>query len=362
MSSSSHIHQSIPLIDVQSWTEPNGFTESARSKVAKQVDQACRNVGFFAIKHHGIPKTTIDAAWSISKAFFDLPLETKLASKTNDEATYPYGYENSECLIEGRRRHQSHDQYEEGCSEDSDENRPDTKETFSLGPPEGSGMPTRRFPAHPSNFEPAMTAYYEAMERLALILMRVFAVALELPAQHFFDSYLDKHWSALRTLNYPAIDGDVDDHAATSFRIRAGEHTDYGALTILRTNGPGLQVQAKSRDGPLQWIDVPVLRDDDVFIINLGDMMQRWTNDEWKSTLHRVIAVKDDNGGSYSQRQSMAYFCNVHGNALVSPLSTCCRDDQPAKYEPILAKDHLMAKHLASMGYKAGLSGNDDSK
>ena len=214
-------------------------------------------------------------------------------------------------------------------------------------------MPTRRFPATPDNFAPVMTAYYHAMEQLARTLMRVFAVALELPSADYFEYFLEQHWSALRTLHYPAMQSDATEKEDV-LHIRAGEHTDYGALTILRTDGPGLQVQTKSSQagGECQWMDVPVLADSNVLIINIGDMMQRWTNDEWVSTLHRVVAIPDEASSDYfSRRQSMAYFCNIHGHALVSPLSSCCRN-HPAKYGPILAKDHLMAKHLASMGYK----------
>jgi isopenicillin N synthase-like dioxygenase len=357
MDSSLTASRSIPLIDIRPWTEPDDYTDADRLTVAQQVDHACRLVGFFAIQHHGVKLDIISQAWSASQEFFDLPLETKLASKTDDERTYPYGYENIECLVVGKTKvdHSVDDE----TSVSPTKHRPDTKETFSLGPPEGSGMPDRRFPAHPACFEPAMIAYYQAMEQLSLTLMRVFAVALELPSPEYFDSYLNKHWSALRALNYPAMQ-DNGENAETTLvdRIRAGEHTDYGALTILRTDGPGLQVQTMSDAGVPQWTNVPVLKDENVFIINLGDMMQRWTNDEWVSTLHRVVVVKDDDGKAYSRRQSMAYFCNVHGHALVSPLSTC-RRDKLAKYEPILAKDHLMAKHLASMGYNSSANKED---
>jgi isopenicillin N synthase-like dioxygenase len=323
----------IPLIDLRSWTEPTSATPSERADVARQIDWACRKVGFFVIKNHGINQTIIDRAWEASRDFFDLPLDTKLASKTNDEATYPYGYENSEQLVVGKRK--------DTVKDNEINQEPDPKETFSVGPsnPE-AGMPIRRFPQSPKALQHSLEAYYEAMEQLSSTLLRIFAVALDLPPD-YFDSFLTKHLSALRCLNYPAFDSVPANETTGSVMIRASEHTDYGALTILKSGGPGLQVK-KDLESASHWIDAPVMND--AFIINIGDMMQRWTNDEWVSTLHRVVVLDKE------RRQSMAYFCNVNGDTIVSPLATTCRN-HPPKYEPISAKEHLMAKHLASMGY-----------
>mgnify|MGYP003385443684 CR=1 FL=1 len=121
--------------------------------------------------------------------------------------------------------------------------------------------------------------------------------------------------------------------------MRASAHTDYGTITILRSGGPGLQV-CKDKDPP-QWVPVPHLEGQDVFIINLGDLMRRWTNEHYCSTLHRVLP-------SPGRRQSMAFFHNLNRDALVCNL----RKDEEDKYEPIRAGDFLMQKHLASLNYK----------
>lgn len=165
----------------------------------------------------------------------------------------------------------------------------------------------------------------------------------------------DGHQCALRILNYPQIR--VDD--VNKVHIRAGAHTDYGAMTILKSGGPGLQLQL-SKDST--WIDVPHLEDS--FIINLGDLMQRWTNDSWKSTLHRVVAVDDGNnrddgsGGEKevfrsARRQSIAFFVNMNGNATVLPFQSCVDEEHPSLYKPIKASEHLMQRHLQSMASKA---------
>ena len=122
---------------------------------------------------------------------------------------------------------------------------------------------------------------------------------------------------------------------------------DYGALTILTTKAPGLQVFV---DG--QWHALPYVPN--AYIVNLGDLMQRWTNDAWQSTLHRVVMP------TTQQRYSMAYFVNVNGDALIESILQSNDDTNHNKYPPIRAGDHLMQKHLASMSTKKTDNNNDD--
>lgn len=198
--------------------------------------------------------------------FFDSPLSNKEEHPMSGE--YPYGYSGLQGEIAGGS-------YEYGAA--------DQKESFAvcLGPEEGADarMPTPRWPSEPAHFKASVTAYYREMETLARVLLRIFALALELP-EDYFNPFEDKHWSALRCLNYPHSDKPF---APGQMRIAA--HTDYGTLTILRAdNTPGgLQLQMK--DGSWRDVFIPP----ECFTINLGDLMQRWTNDLWKSTVHRVV-------------------------------------------------------------------------
>jgi len=125
--------------------------------------------------------------------------------------------------------------------------------------------------------------------------------------------------------------------------MRASAHTDYGVITILKSGGPGLQV-SKDRDPPT-WVDVPTI--ENAFIINLGDLMRRWSNDRWQSTLHRVIVPPHE--VSWGRRQSIAFFYNLNKDAVVESLVK----DEEAKYPAIVAGDFLMEKHLASIKAKA---------
>jgi len=244
----------IPLIDLENASE---------QEVAQQIRRACEEIGFFAIVNLGVNETTIQRAWDSSRDFFDLPIKEKQRSVSENNMEYPYGYEQSESLTRGKARDGGGD----GGGEH--ESFPDLKETFAIGPSHSkSGMPPRRFPEQPVEFKSAVEDYYSVMEDLALRLLRLFSIALELPPDWFQDK-MDRHQSALRLLNYPNLDDTVEPAPG---QLRAGAHTDYGALTILKSGGPGLQVLRNEG----KWVDVPYLKD--VFVINVGDLMQRWTN------------------------------------------------------------------------------------
>ena len=122
--------------------------------------------------------------------------------------------------------------------------------------------------------------------------------------------FIDKHASAIRALNYPVM----NDSYCVSGHTRASAHTDYGTLTILKSGGPGLQA-AKDTNPPI-WIDVPHV--ENAFVINLGDLMRRWTNNQWLSTLHQV--VNPESCDEWTRRQSIAFFHNVNSDAIVSAI------------------------------------------
>jgi isopenicillin N synthase-like dioxygenase len=218
---------------------------------------------------------------------------------------------------------------------------PDLKEMFSLGPKNPlSGFPTREFPTQPAQFASVYEAYYDALAQLAEQVLSAMTIAIHLPRDHF-SQYLDRHASALRALNYPSLEGTN----VKTGQLRASAHTDYGAITILRSGGPGLQV-SKDKDVP-SWVDVPSV-DDSAFVVNLGDLMKRWTNDKYLSTLHRVLPCNE-------RRQSMAFFYNVNRDAVISNIykeSTHPEDEhhKVSKHEDIVAGDFLMQKHLAAQG------------
>jgi len=409
----------VPVIDLGPWyksidqsprdreaieTFPLGLSTEQQDTV-QRIRRACREVGFFQIT--GVPVSnrngdksngpdldeTMDRTWRASRDFFELPIEEKLEHTTKDNAKYPYGYERSETLTRGKVL----DGKDEGSSCDADgdhcassEAAADLKETFSLGPPNGngSGMPPRRWIDSPNispDFRLALEAYYERMEDLALVLLEIFAIALEEPADFFRDK-MDHHMSALRLVHYYPLENNSkdafdnnrkpsrdDEEEGVRRLVRAGAHTDYGALTILAAQDEGLEVLLRDTTGattdvgvgndetqknPQTWYPVPLVPG--AFIINLGDLMQRWTNNEWVSTMHRVVMPSTK---ARERRYSMAFFVNINGDTPIEPLK-CCRGDDTGDFRSdgrvITAGEHLMAKHLASMGITADEDGNTD--
>mmetsp|Transcript_10068 Transcript_10068/g.13816 ORF Transcript_10068/g.13816 Transcript_10068/m.13816 type:complete len:340 (-) Transcript_10068:1805-2824(-) len=329
----------IPIIDISAFTTPEKFGDDLIEKkrvTALKIGTACKEVGFFTVVGHGISNDIINSVWKSTSEFFDLPLEEK-QNYVKPQNVYPFGYSpiGAEVLSNGKK---AESQRCENAIVQSV--APDMKELFSLGPDDpATNFPPRIFPCNPSNFAASWTTYYDELNKLANLILEAFSIALGL-GEGYFEKFVTHHASALRAINYPAI----DPSALLPHQLRASAHTDYGTVTILRSDGPGLQV-SKDKDPPC-WRDVPFIEDG--FIINLGDLMRRWTNDEWLSTLHRVVVTAGPEGPGCRRRQSLAFFHNINRDAVVEAL--LLRPDDKPKYDPIVAGDFLMQKHLASLG------------
>jgi len=323
-------HQTFPVFDLGRFENAGAEEKQA---LGAEVDRICRDTGFLAVTNHGIPQAVIDAAWLKARAFFDLAPEHKQRSKAPYKG-YPYGYLGPELEALAKSRNV--------------DTPPDLKESFNGGPlgvPQGMSDPEALafcyaetiWPAEPEGFVAAWKAYYAALEDLALRIMRVFATALGLPENHF-DSYLDAPISALRALNYP------EQHVAPKpGQIRAGAHTDYGSLTILLPQAGSRGLQIITPDG--EWTEVPPIPG--AFVINIGDLMARWTNDRWVSTVHRVVNPPAQQGGK-DRRQSMAFFHQPNWDAEINVLHACLADGEAPKYEPVRSGPYLMGKFKAT--------------
>lgn len=317
----------IPTVDFRSFTHG---AENDRRKLAHNVDEICRSIGFLVIEHHGVPQDLCNTAWSAAKAFFDLPLEKKVAAQAPDPEC-PRGYFPIEQEALGKTL---------GVPAP-----PDRKEAFSIGPLVG---PDDRdedadfdffygpniWPQSPANLQHALTDYYMAMEQLGAQLMQMLAAALQID-ENYFVPFHTHHLSALRTLNYPSIQ-----YAQLPGQRRAGAHSDYGTVTILNPDPDvgGLEVRLPSGE----WISAPTL--ENAFIINIGDLMARWTNDRWVSTLHRVVDPVGEDGLPARRRQSIAYFMNPNDDAEISAISTCVENSDEPKHPPVSAGQYLIEK------------------
>lgn len=319
---------SIPVIDLSGFLD--GGAEDQR-RVGLDVARACVEVGFFSVVGHGVDDRIIDGAHDAARAFFDLSLDDRMTA-AKPEPTYPYGYApySTEALNRSI-----------GGSP-----APDLKEAYNVGPLHKPPRPFAEmtdpyerdvwaptlWPSAMPELRPALEDYYAAMADLAGTLMQVFAVALDLPGD-WFDPLIDNHGSALRLAHYPALASAPDPGA-----LRAGAHTDYGTLTILRLDAePGLQVQ----DTTGQWSDVEA--PEGALVVNLGDLMQRWTNDRWRSTMHRVVVPA---GRHDVRRLTMPFFHNANWDAVVECIIS---DGEVALYEPVFAGKHLVDKFRSTV-------------
>ena len=228
---------------------------------------------------------------------------------------------------------------------------PDLKEAFAIGPLDRPPTPPRdadEASVYSPNLWPdevlpelrrSWEPYFRAMAALAQRLLRISAVALDLP-ETWFDSLIDRHTSAMRALDYPAVD-----HATMPGQLRAGAHTDYGTLTILLQEDKPGGLEVRRADGT--WDAVPAVAGG--FVVNLGDAMERWTNDRWRSTLHRVV-LPPAGAGAAARRQSITFFHNANWDARIECLPTCVAPEEAARYSPIEAGPHLMAKFRSTVG------------
>jgi isopenicillin N synthase-like dioxygenase len=307
------------------------FGGDTRSKlaIADAFDRSCRESGFLVIKGHRVPERLIRGAFDAYHAFFRMPVSDKLQARSprGDNLRGYIGLEENALS------------YSMGA-----ETPPDLFERYTCGRPDVPDDPfhtARRATVFQPNIWPqacpamgqVISDYFREMERLIADLLRICALACGVDEQFFADK-IDHHSPLLSANLYP-------EQAAPPKpgQLRAGAHTDYGSLTILATEDKpgGLQVQTKQGD----WMDVKPVPGS--FIINVGDLMARWTNDRWVSTLHRVVNPPRDNADS-ARRLSIVFFHHPNQDALIECIPTCATVQQPPKYPPITAGEYIMQK------------------
>ncbi len=320
--------ENVPVIDISSWS--NG-SEADKDATAAAINEACTKWGFLLVSGHGISSALVEKMFDVTYRFFDLSEEEK---QQYDSTGRPGGRGYFSLGAKSLARSMG------------DAKAPgDRKETFFTGMEPVAGDPyyagqgaKRHFannvwPQVPGDMEETWNAYRSASESLSGTLLSLCARALELP-DDWFEALIDKPISTLVAHHYPP-----QSEPPVTGALRSGAHTDFGTLTLLMTeNRPG-GLQVMGLDG--QWHDiVPV---PGAFIVNLGDMMSRWTNHQWRSTLHRVVNPPEGSGMA-ARRLSIVYFHTPNYDAEITCVPSTISPGEQPKYPPILAGDHLTAK------------------
>ena len=333
----------IPTIDISPYlaNSPDERHHAARAAVATELDRACREVGFIQIVGHGIPRESIDGLACALDEFFDLPLNVKKTYARSSSENRGYSPPKSESLsmsLGVASANMMNDFYEAVVVGTEVADYP------GLDLPESS-YAANTWPDATPGFRPAVEHYFSHAETLAAILMRAFTDALGLE-EGYFDSMLDHSINALKMNNYALEEGDVD---VAGEMTGMGAHTDFGILTILWADQvPGLQILGADN----LWHDAQPA--DDALLINLGDAMARWTNDRWRSTIHRVDPPIV--GGRIIRRRSAAFFFDGNYDAVIEALPGTLAPGEVG-YPPITIAENIAAKVA---GLKGGIAPGGD--
>jgi len=323
------IHQTrafhIPVIDFSK------FRSASNKKAASyEVVDAFKNVGFLYLANHGIQPAIIQNAFQKSAQFFDLPREAKIALAWEDPRS------NRGYVEPGRERvTQSSDAAEIANLR---EKAPDYKETMEIGR-DWDATWKNRWPAEHlvPGFKQTMLDFFQTCHQLHTEVMQSIALGLGLD-QSFFESKINEQYHNLRLLSYPSVAREV---LAKEGQARAGAHSDYGSLTfVFQDNVGGLEVQNPHTKQFHPATPIP-----DTIVVNVADLLARWSNDALRSTLHRVVAPPAHSGEAMTpRRQSIAFFCNPNGTANIECLPTCHGPGREIKYPPISTEKYIVGR------------------
>ncbi|MEP2606669.1 2-oxoglutarate and iron-dependent oxygenase domain-containing protein [Marinobacter sp.] len=313
MSSTNETGGSLPIIDLSLLSG----TEQQRQALTSSLTEACLHTGFFYIREHGIPPELIDQVFRESQALFNLPKEHKQAiHKAHSRANRGYESMRGQTLETGAP--------------------PDLKEGFYIGEELDETDPRvqagrfnqggNQWPETLPGFRNTMTSYFNAMNQLSTRIMEALALTLDLKPD-FFTDFCHQPLSTLRLLHYPPQPAQP-----APGEKGCGAHTDFGGITVLLLDDkPGLQVWDVRCE---QWIEAKPIPG--TFVVNLGDMIARWTNDCYRSTLHRVVNT------SGAERYSVPFFFSGNPGHTVTCLPTCLSEGEQPHYPSTTVEAHLM--------------------
>jgi isopenicillin N synthase-like dioxygenase len=316
----------IPVIDLAPFMAAS--TREERLRTARAVRAACIDIGFFHVIGHGFTAPELDAVLAQGLAFFALPLDEKMKVLSPDVDRPGFvrtgGMDpdkNRDKVVDIKERFSLTRELRPG-----EQARPDARTGKTQWPPREL-LPV---------FEATMKDYIARLQRVTEALNRAFALSLDLPEDYFDGLY--RHPDMTLTMNfYPPVEPSRLKATQWSF----SPHADYTAFTVLLQDGSG-GLQARNCTG--QWIDVTPRQGS--FVVNVGNVLARWTNDLYSSTLHRALHIGD------VSRISAAFFVYPDAGTVVRCLDTCQGPDNPPRYEDVTTAQYVRA--LREDAHRAG--------
>lgn len=283
-----------PILDIGPLLDD--FDSQAAGDLIGRIRDACTHTGFFVVVGHRLD-TEMAELFTMARRFFDQPQEFKESTPRVER----YGFvPHSSTAIDTSRKS-------------------DNTEYLDMGLAGEVALPAL------DGLETAVRNYQQSALKAGAVLLRALAASLEIELD-FFAQRMSDPQCRLRFLHYPPVE--ADEHG--DLPVPTGAHTDYGLITMLGTDGvPGLEVK------PLGGEWTPVEAPAGSLVINLGDMLARWTNDIYKSTPHRVV------GPAEGDRISIPFFVNPNRDTIVDCIATCVTADNPCHYEPVTATEFL---------------------
>ena len=303
--------KNIPSVDLSDFTEGNKETKAA---FVKELGKAYEEIGFVAVKNHGLSDALCNELYAQVKGFFTLSKEEKEA------------YE-----IEGLAGQRGYVSF--GKEHAKNKNEGDLKEFWHFGQTVEDNDPIKE--EYPDNVQvnelPEFNAVgrevYQKLEETGREMLRAIALHLNLD-ENYFDAKIHNGNSILRPIHYPPITHEPKD------AVRAAEHEDINLITLLMgASADGLQVLNKSGE----WISVTALPDQ--IVVNVGDMLQRLTNNKLKSTTHRVVNPPREKWGT--SRYSIPFFLHPRSEVSLNCLPSCISESQPKNFSDITAGEYL---------------------
>ncbi|KAF2257710.1 Clavaminate synthase-like protein [Lojkania enalia] len=331
-----------PILDFSVFYSNNA---SAKEKLVADVRNCCRHNGFFQITGHNVPLELQQKIMEWNKRFFDLSLEEKMTVSKDTTNIWNRGYEllHSQILEEGTLPELKEGFY---IGDEISKSHPYfVNKKLNSGPnmwPDASIMP------NVEDFKSTALDYYSQVVALAKDILKVLALTLDLD-EGWFNEFATGAVATMRLLHYPTQPPDSPQKLTRGI----GAHTDFGTITLLlQDRVAGLQVYDYATK---EWLDVkPTLG---AFVVNLGNLMMRWTNDKYISNLHRVINVSGE------ERYSIPVFFSGNPDFVVECLPNCRKEGEEAKYSPITVEQAVLDGYAYSYGrvekFKKGAAKSD---